>query len=408
LSHTKYSMPDRENLYHNFKKNGSFYFKKIGDISKTIETLLNNFSLNCLLKYRVKNFDSFYEKILKTIYAGEKDFQINDILGIRIICPFLDDLEAAEKILSENFEILEKEKKSSNNSFSEFYYDSTHLLLKIPDFNNKKKLTFSGDLFEVQLRTILQDAWAEVEHELIYKADPSIFNDSIKRKLAALSATLTLSDTIFQEIRDYQKEILIQKSKRKKNLYAKIEETNYRHLTKNLKDEPVYEIEEEISFSSKSLDKKMFDALNAHSKGDYENALLLYTDLIDNFKLPDNVKSIIVNHRGMVFFIISEYEKSEKDFSEAIKYDKDNFRAFKNRSMTYRLLNKYDRALDDINHSLNLNSFQADAYYNKALILNDLNDFSKAIEECNKTINIKPDFNPAHKLRAILQRKIFQ
>ncbi len=60
---------------------------------------------------------------------------------------------------------------------------------------------------EIQLRTILQDAWAEVEHELVYKSDISLPNQSIRRKLASLNATLTLSDLIFQEIRDYQKEI---------------------------------------------------------------------------------------------------------------------------------------------------------------------------------------------------------
>jgi putative GTP pyrophosphokinase len=39
----------------------------------------------------------------------------------------------------------------------------------------------------VQLRTILQDAWAEVEHELIYKSDIKLPNASIRRKLAALT-----------------------------------------------------------------------------------------------------------------------------------------------------------------------------------------------------------------------------
>ena len=53
----------------------------------------------------------------------------------------------------------------------------------------------------------MQDAWAEVEHELVYKSDITLPNQSIRRKLASLNATLTLSDLIFQEIRDYQKEI---------------------------------------------------------------------------------------------------------------------------------------------------------------------------------------------------------
>jgi putative GTP pyrophosphokinase len=53
---------------------------------------------------------------------------------------------------------------------------------------------------EVQVRTILQDAWAEVEHELVYKAEFTPFDEPMKRKLAALNANLTLSDMLFQEI----------------------------------------------------------------------------------------------------------------------------------------------------------------------------------------------------------------
>src|SRR5690606_12002199 len=61
---------------------------------------------------------------------------------------------------------------------------------------------------EVQVRTILQDAWAEVEHELIYKNHFRYPNsDSIRKKLAAVNASLSLADMIFQEIRDTQKEM---------------------------------------------------------------------------------------------------------------------------------------------------------------------------------------------------------
>ena len=61
---------------------------------------------------------------------------------------------------------------------------------------------------EVQVRTILQDAWAEVEHELIYKSHFRFPNsDSIRKKLAAVNASLSLADMIFQEIRDAQKEM---------------------------------------------------------------------------------------------------------------------------------------------------------------------------------------------------------
>jgi len=69
---------------------------------------------------------------------------------------------------------------------------------------------------EIQVRTILQDAWAEVEHELIYKSKFLPFDQPLKRKMAALNANLTLSDIIFQEIREYQRQLNQELEKRRR------------------------------------------------------------------------------------------------------------------------------------------------------------------------------------------------
>lgn len=120
---------------------------------------------------------------------------------------FLEDIEQVESLIRQHFHVIEIEHKSAGKPVNEFSYQSIHLTIELPEEQFNGFIPYSGRTCEIQLRTILQDAWAEVEHELIYKANFTMLNESIKRKLASLNATLTLSDIIFQEIRDYQKAI---------------------------------------------------------------------------------------------------------------------------------------------------------------------------------------------------------
>ena len=103
--------------------------------------------------------------------------------------------------------MLDVERKGSERSFREFGYESIHLLVELPEDLREEARGFDRPAFEVQLRTILQEAWAEVEHELVYKAEFTPFDEPMKRKLAALNANLSLSDIIFQEILDYQRRL---------------------------------------------------------------------------------------------------------------------------------------------------------------------------------------------------------
>ena len=61
--------------------------------------------------------------------------RIEDLMGIRIICPFLDDLGVVENLLSASFDITEVDKKYQSHSFHEFGYDATHLLLDLHERN---------------------------------------------------------------------------------------------------------------------------------------------------------------------------------------------------------------------------------------------------------------------------------
>lgn len=401
---------DRKKVQNQYKKNKPHYEKVLRDISINIRNILSGENINSTIKQRVKTFDSYFDKILKMHEEGKKNFKIKDIIGIRIICPFLEELDLIENLISENFVISHLQRKGDNSSFTQFGYDSIHMLIELPSCEIKEKIPYTICACEVQLRTTLQDAWAEIEHELIYKADYSLLHNTIKRKLASLNATLTLSDIIFQEIRDFQKEINQLSDRKRESLHDKLDlESNVSLLNTIPESDLIIEKAKHTGKvqSKKHFDKLLFDALDAHGKNDYDKAIKIYTSILS--KKPDNhIKSIIYNHRGMAYFTQSKYKKSIKDFSHAIKFGPNNHRAYNNRGNAYKMLNMYENALEDMNMSLTINSLQVEGYYSRALLYLDIHDFSNALEDCTKVINIKPDYQPAVRLKSIIQSKIFK
>jgi putative GTP pyrophosphokinase len=172
-------------------------------ISRKIRRLLSDQGFNVITRFRFKTFDSYFNKVLKFYHEDRQPLLIQDLIGVRVVASFLGDLDIIKDIICQNFDILEVDTKGSKHTFREFGYDSIHLQVKLPNDIVTHQIPYTDLVCEIQLRTKLQDAWAEVEHEVIYKSDSSLLNEQLKRKLASLNASLTLSDIIFQEIRDY-------------------------------------------------------------------------------------------------------------------------------------------------------------------------------------------------------------
>lgn len=376
-------------------------------ISRKIRRLLHRRKLNVLIRLRVKTFDSFFGKIIRLYNEGRREgLVISDLIGIRIICPFLGDIETVKNLLQQHFIVLEIEHKGAAHSFREFGYESLHLLLKLPDGWITESIPFVQDTCEVQIRTKLQDAWAEVEHELIYKADYSLLNEPIKRKLAMLNAGLSLADTIFQEIRDYQR---VRQTKEEKRRAAILSAMEAMHKANPFREEnhangnsgaPVF-------LPVNSLDRLLFQALDAHARQDYHRAFSLYSQIIE--KCQDRkICSVIYNHRGAIHLAQQQYGQAINDFTRAIQFNPQNFRAYNNRGLCYRMLKKYDRALEDFESSLEIEALQTDAFLGRSQVFFDLGDFCKAAEECRKALNIDPQFAPAQRFLQIIQAKMFE
>jgi len=202
-------LPDRNKVKVLYEQQLAAYKAALQQLAQDMRLVLEQQGLTPAIRYRVKSFDAYYDKLRKhnTASINRRIMPISDFFGLRIVCPFLEGIETVSSLIAANFNVMEKEHKANQHSFREFGYDSVHLAIRFDTQQAGRLLPGVRKTCEIQLRTILQEAWAEVEHELVYKSDISLPNQSIRRKLASLNATLTLSDLIFQEIRDYQKEI---------------------------------------------------------------------------------------------------------------------------------------------------------------------------------------------------------
>lgn len=394
--------------------------KKYRSYESSFTTLLSRIveHLGCVVKLkstpsfrsRVKSFSSYYEKLLKYPPRGIPDdlpINITDIIAVRIVCSFMNDIAIVEQLLKDNFEIVEIEKKGAGRAIVEFGYESTHVLLKIPK-NLKAGLSLpAGLVFEIQIRTILQDAWAEVEHELVYKADFSPFDLPLKRKMAAINASLTLADIIFQEIRDYQNKLNIAVDKRRNSFYEKADDFTTKFLDSEVSQtKQALKIEAQPNtYDPDSIDDLILAAIVAHNAGEFEKAEKIYTKIID--KTDNNVVlSVIFKHRGVAFFAQGDYERSLADFMRSVTYDESNFRAHYYVGIALTLLDRHEEAIQYFTKSLELNPYQAHVSFRRALSYYKVGKYVAAIKDIDRAVSLGYTEAAAQKLRVEISKKM--
>ena len=135
--------------------------------------------------------------------------QITDKAAIRIITFFPRTVQEIDRMLREEFSVLEYTDKGESLVEEErFGYQSVHYLVSL----NKVRTSlpeyqrFADAIVEAQVRTILQHAWAEIEHDIQYKSSATIPRD-IKRRFMSLAGLLEIADREFQAIQDADRDL---------------------------------------------------------------------------------------------------------------------------------------------------------------------------------------------------------
>lgn len=155
------------------------------------------------ISFRTKEIQSLIKKIKKKskknkLYGYD---DLRDKLGVRIICPFLSDLDIVDNILKKIFIVKKEEKKKDNIDFNKLDYQSNHY-----DVSVKKDLIDYEEnfIFEIQVRTMNQHAWANSAHILYYKQD-IVLPDEMKHRIYRLLSLYEIADEEFVKINEYLK-----------------------------------------------------------------------------------------------------------------------------------------------------------------------------------------------------------
>jgi len=399
---------DRPQLKVLYQERLADYEEQLLQLYRRVRTLLEEQGFTPTIKHRVKRFNAYADKLGKLHNRRDDESQaITDLFGLRIICPFLEDIERIEGLITSHFDVLEIVRKGSQNSFREFGYDSLHLIIQLDTRELGALLPGVEATCEIQLRTILQDAWAEVEHELIYKSDLTFPNQSIRRKLASLNATLTLSDLIFQEIRDFQKGLRQRGNQRRESVHAGLPASDQIRIEAPVTPEaPLTTPAFSAPAMGSDLEKLMLEALDIHSRRDFSSAVLLYNRLI-TMKLDPQLRALIYNHRGMALFALGEYRQALHDFTRATRFAPDYIRSYTNRGLCNRVLHRYQQSLADYDAALRLDPACGDSLFGRAQTYYALRLYTQALEDCERVLQNDPGRRPAQELRQAIRREIF-
>ncbi|TKF94597.1 (p)ppGpp synthetase [Vibrio lentus] len=152
----------------------------------------------------IKKFNLKYRNALEN---SETEYSIKDhitdLIGLRVVCLYEDDVENLKGKLSEHFFVLDETDKITQMESTEdsFGYKGLHLDLKLNELRRElPEYEVCKDLsFEVQIRTIIQDSWSVLDHKIKYK---KVIPKPLKRRINTLAALFELADREFKEIRN--------------------------------------------------------------------------------------------------------------------------------------------------------------------------------------------------------------
>jgi putative GTP pyrophosphokinase len=429
-------LASRSELKHAYGQQREAFHGALQELDRSLSRQLEASGVRATVKSRVKSFESTYEKLLrklKHVENGAQSIEIHDVLGLRVVCPFLDDIPSIEEHLRELFSVETVNRKGSQFGADQFGYESIHYRVHIPEELIRSYRLDDEAVCEIQIRTILQDAWAEVEHELVYKAETTPFDEPVRRKLAAVNGNLTLADIVFQEVREYQRRVQSQRFRRRMDFWNRIHrEAGLKpHVVQPKADEaPTNEDGAEteqpadaanghpeaaegtpqtpdlvdpsgLPSQNARVDALLLEALQAHNRQAFQQAIDLYTQLLDSGPRA-YVAAVAHTHRGMAHFALSAYQSATEDFTRTLELDDENWKACFYRGLVHRIRGDYEAALGDFDRCVQIQPYQFDAFHARAQLLYELGHYAAAEVDCRRAMELQPEAEPVRELAQLI------
>lgn len=155
------------------------------------------------IRTRIKSMDSIIGKLRRRelpLSVDSIEENLNDVAGVRVICPFVDDIYVLVECLLRQDDVELVQIKDYIKHPKENGYRSLHLIITIPIFLQDETRRMK---VEVQLRTIAMDFWASLEHQMRYKKDiPDCITQKLFRDLGECADISAMLDQRMQDIKN--------------------------------------------------------------------------------------------------------------------------------------------------------------------------------------------------------------
>ena len=189
----------------------------VKELHQLIEEELQRVGIQCRVFSRVKEYDSLREKVERKKlenegkpYYTKEGKKIQDIVGIRIVTYFYEDVELLWNICAKMFTVVDK--ATADITESNFQPLRKNMVCQMPDDQKQMLREFINSVnddiheiidstFEIQFRTILSEGWHEVDHILRYKCKDdwkNLLQES--RMFNGIYATLETSDKALEAL----------------------------------------------------------------------------------------------------------------------------------------------------------------------------------------------------------------
>jgi len=184
------------------------YEKLCAEVAYILNRELNKEEIEfSTITYRAKTLNSFLEKIQRKAYRDPVS-EITDFAGVRVVCLYIDDLPRLERVIDEQFEIVEKIDKLTNRKSDQFGYGAIHFVVRLgKNASGARYDDLKNLVCEIQIRTVLQDAWAIIDHHLVYKNESNI-PSVLRNRLNLLAGNFRSADQKFSDLRAEREEYL--------------------------------------------------------------------------------------------------------------------------------------------------------------------------------------------------------
>jgi ppGpp synthetase/RelA/SpoT-type nucleotidyltranferase len=173
-----------------------------------VRTLLDDAGIDYLsVTGRTKSVASFSAKANRTqdgrpLYVDPLQ-EVTDQIGVRVITYVHSDVAAVAELLDEELTILDDRDLGEETARAgRFGYASRHLLVRT-DAGDEEHPELVGERASIQVRTVLQHAWAEFEHDIRYKGNvPEDAAADLDRRFTLAAGLIELADREFATIRE--------------------------------------------------------------------------------------------------------------------------------------------------------------------------------------------------------------